>query len=517
MYLEFFKFKKDPFDIAPDPDFLFRSPSHKEAFGSIFYGIEVKNGFVAVTGEYGVGKTTVLKSCAEKADPEKIRIVYIFNAALSFRALLKQICSELGVQAAGKSPAKLVDALFYYLIDENSNGRNVVLIIDDAQDMPVETLDQLPILSNLETSQDKLIQIILAGRPGLEAKLNLPELKQLRQRIAIQSRIEPLTPEESIAYINHRLMLASLFPNPVFTQKALKLIIRKAKGIPRTINILCRNALVTALGHQCKPVDEKIVKKVIRDFGRGEPRSGLNRKIIWVPAVVACFAATVFVSANIISRFETLQMRKQSIRAKLRYPLPAGVPPETARRLAKSPPAIFGTKLSGSGERSEKKVRVVTAFKPESGIAERPKTTLAVQGAKFSPVSSPEGKTVSAVVGAKPAAADASQAKSTPAALTAHAASGGESLSQKAPENLSAPAGPAAQADGSLALAPRLEGEPLLAVVVKKGDSVSKILIGVYGRVDEEMLSSFKKLNPQVKDINRIVVGKKIFLPQLAL
>src|SRR5208337_2709925 len=244
MYLDFFKFKKNPFHITPDPDFLFLSPSHKEASASILYGIEQQKGFVAITGEVGVGKTTILRSYLEGADPERIRVVYIFNAALSFEKLLNQIVSELGVPAVDEDPSQLVDSLFHYLIDEYKNDRNVVLIIDEAQNMPVETLERLRMLSNLETSKDKLLQIILVGQPEFEQKLNLPELRQLKQRMAIRCRIDALTHDESLAYIQHRLMKASLFHNPVFTKDALKRIVKEANGIPRIINVLCDNALV---------------------------------------------------------------------------------------------------------------------------------------------------------------------------------------------------------------------------------------------------------------------------------
>ena len=177
MYLDFFKFRENPFHITPDPDFLFLSPSHNKAFSSIIYGIEQRKGLVAVTGEVGVGKTTILRSYLEGTDPERIRIVYIFNAALSFDKLLKQIVSELGIAAVDKDLPDLIDSLFLYLIDEYKNDRKVVLIIDEAQNMPVETLERLRMLSNLETSQEKLLQVILVGQPEFENKLNLPELR----------------------------------------------------------------------------------------------------------------------------------------------------------------------------------------------------------------------------------------------------------------------------------------------------------------------------------------------------
>ena len=271
MYLDFFKFRENPFHITPDPGFLFLSPSHNEAFSSISQGIEQRKGLVTVTGEIGVGKTTILRSYLEGTDPARIRIAYIFNAALSFGKLLKQIVLELGIPAVDTDLPDLIDSLFLYLSDEYKNDRRVVLIIDEAQNLPVETLERFRMLSNLETSQEKLLQVILVGQPEFENKLNLPELRDLKQRIACSCRIDTLRPDESLAYIKHRLMKVSSFHNPVFTKDALKLIVKEARGIPRIINVVCDNALFTAFRYQRNPVDDKIIKEVIKDLRGLQP------------------------------------------------------------------------------------------------------------------------------------------------------------------------------------------------------------------------------------------------------
>ena len=322
MYLDFFKFKKNPFHITPDPDFLFLSPSHKEASASILYGIEQRKGFVAITGEVGVGKTTILRSYLEGADPERIRIVYIFNAALSFEKLLEQIVSELGVPAVDEDPSQLVDSLFHYLIDEYKNDRDVVLIIDEAQNMPVETLERLRMLSNLETSKDKLLQIILVGQPEFEQKLDLPELRQLKQRMAIRCRIDALTHDESLAYIQHRLMKASLFHNPVFTKDALKLIVKEARGIPRIINVVCDNALITAFGYERNPVDAKIIKEVIKDLRGVQPRISLRWEFVSFPALVGFLGLIVLASIAIFMPKGIPPVRTEVLSAKVPAPLP---------------------------------------------------------------------------------------------------------------------------------------------------------------------------------------------------
>lgn len=295
MYRNFYGLAKEPFHITPDPSFLFLSPSHKEALGSVIYGIERRKGFVAITGEVGLGKTTILRAYLEKANKEQIKIIYLFNTNISFKDLLKAIYGELGIEIEVDNVFDMVNRLHQELIDEYKKGRNVVLIIDEAQNMPVETIENLRMLSNLETSKDKLIQILLIGQPELETKINLHELRQLKQRIAIRAVISPLTQEESIAYIQHRLAKASLTKKPVFTPGAMALIAKHSRGIPRVINILSNLSLVAGLGHRRKPVDTKLVKEVIADY-KGEKKSPfpMKRGIAYAALILLLLAGGIF-------------------------------------------------------------------------------------------------------------------------------------------------------------------------------------------------------------------------------
>ena len=304
MYLDFFKFRENPFHITPDPDFLFLSPSHNKALFTISQGIEQRKGLVTVTGEVGVGKTTILRSYLEGTDPGRIRIVYLFNAAPSFGKLLKQIVLELGIAAVDKDSPDLIYSLFLYLGDEHKNDRRVVVIIDEAQNLPVETLERLLMLSNRDTSQEKLLQIILVGQLEFEDKLNLPELRELKQQIAVSTRIKTLTPDESLAYIQHRLMIASSFYNQVFTKASLKRIVKESNGVPRIINVLCDNALITAFGYQRKPVDAKIIEEVIKDLRGGPPEPSFNWRIVWVPALVVFCGLVVAASMALLTTKE---------------------------------------------------------------------------------------------------------------------------------------------------------------------------------------------------------------------
>ena len=289
MYQDYYHLKKEPFHITPDPEFLFLSPSHKQALGSIVYGVRNKKGFVVITGEVGVGKTTILRSYLEGVAKQKTKIIYIFNSNVSFKNLLKTIYKELGLDAKTGDIVEMLNDLYQILMEEYKQGNTVLLIVDEAQNMPIETLENLRMLSNLETSKDKLIQIVLIGQYEFEEILNLYALRQLKQRIVIRSTIISLSEEESLAYIKHRLAKAAFNGSPVFTKGALKRIAKEAKGIPRNLNILCDNALITGFGYKIKPVSTKIVNEVITDLNGGEEEKIPLLKWVIPPAALLLF------------------------------------------------------------------------------------------------------------------------------------------------------------------------------------------------------------------------------------
>ena len=307
MYLNFYNLKKHPFRITPDPEFLYLSPSHKEALAAIIYGVDQRRGFVTITGEVGVGKTTILRSYIEGlGDKHNLRVIYLFNANAPFTDLLKSVLDELGLVDKTDDPFQMVHQLHNSLIEEYRQGRNVVLIIDEAQNMPIDTLESLRMLSNLETSTDKLIQIVLIGQPELEKKLNLKELRQLRQRISVRTTILPLTKRESLEYIQHRLQKAAVEDAVIFTKRAMSQIVRQSEGIPRIINILCDNALITGYGYQKKKINAGVMKEVIADL-KEKKRSFL---LTWLLASLIVLLFVVAYSSFRISPYRHLILSK---------------------------------------------------------------------------------------------------------------------------------------------------------------------------------------------------------------
>jgi general secretion pathway protein A len=288
VYLPFYKLQHPPFHTTPDPDFLYLSPSHKQALGSIIYGIQERKGFIAVTGEVGLGKTTILRSYLSQFDDAQNKMVYLFNPNLSYKGLLKAILRELHQEVGNDEELELLSRLHGVLVDQYRQGKTVIVLIDEAQNMPVATLENLRMLSNLETTKDKLIQIVMVGQPELNELLEQYDLRQLNQRIAVRATIVPLSTRESYEYIQDRLARAGSRHTKIFTNRALTRIVKEAKGNPRRINVLCDNALVTGLGYRRKPVTARIVKEVIADL------DGTTQKVSWKWATVSagiCFFA----------------------------------------------------------------------------------------------------------------------------------------------------------------------------------------------------------------------------------
>ena len=330
MYLDFYHLKKAPFHITPDPEFLFLSPSHKVALGALVYGIEERQGFVALIGEVGLGKTTILRSYLERVDQIQLKAIYIFNSNVSFSDLLKTICQEFGLEVTTDDIFDTVNRLHQVLIEEYRQGRNVALIVDEAQHMPIETLEPLRMLSNLETSTQKLIQIVLVGQPEFEDKLNNHALRQLKQRLVIRATISPLTDAESLEYIAYRLAKVSMIDAPIFTRGALRQIVTQARGTPRVLNVLCTNALIQGFGYRKQRIAARIAREVIAAYLGKKPRR-LWRPWLALAGTAVLLAALFWFSPYpqvVLSTLDNDGVVKQTL-AKLMQsvtPAPAPVP-----------------------------------------------------------------------------------------------------------------------------------------------------------------------------------------------
>ena len=271
MYESFFALKEKPFALTPNPRFLFLSKTHNEVYAHLIYGIESRAGFVEVTGEVGTGKTTILRTLLSHLDKSKSRVALIFNPKLTAFELLRNINREFGVDDDGASNPDLIHALNAFLLAENEAGRTPVLVIDEAQNLSGEVLEQIRLLSNLETEEDKLIQVILVGQPELRHHLSDHSLRQLNQRIAVRYQLRPLNREETTSYILHRLNVAGRPDGNVFTQSALKKVFQCSGGVPRRINLICDRALLTAYSEERGTVSPRDVKQAVAELaGMGE-------------------------------------------------------------------------------------------------------------------------------------------------------------------------------------------------------------------------------------------------------
>jgi len=271
MYNHYFQLKHAPFSIAPDPRYLFMSERHREALAHLLYGIGSGGGFVLLTGEIGAGKTTVCRCFIEQV-PENCRLAYIFNPRLNAEELLQTICDELHIALPpGVSGVKsYVDAINRYLLESHAQGLNNVLVIDEAQNLSSEVLEQLRLLTNLETSERKLLQIILIGQPELRTMLARPELEQLAQRVIARYHLGPLSESETGAYIAHRLAVAGATGTP-FPPNLSPLVHRLADGVPRRINLLCDRALLGAYVENSPQVTRAILRKSAQEVFAAEP------------------------------------------------------------------------------------------------------------------------------------------------------------------------------------------------------------------------------------------------------
>ncbi len=269
MYKAFFKLTRNPFDLTPDPTYFVSTRRHNEALAALHYGIRRHKGFVVVTGEVGTGKTLLLRCLLRLLKESKdIAYAYLFNSRLSPAEFLQYILSDFGLPASGKNKSELLLDLGQFLVSRGSKGLTTVLIVDEAHHLSEELLEEVRLLSNLETTDDKLLQIVLVGQPELDQKLDSVGLRQLKQRVALRAQLGPLDAQETKEYIEHRLRVAGFEGDPahLFGPEAVAAVYRHSRGFPRLINTVCENALIIAYARQIPRITVDVVEDVAKEF-----------------------------------------------------------------------------------------------------------------------------------------------------------------------------------------------------------------------------------------------------------
>ena len=265
MYEEFYGFREPPFNITPDPRFLFFGSRHREAFDHLVFGISQRKGFIQITGEVGAGKTTLCRALLEKLGP-RFETALILNPLMTSIQLLRSVLQELGLESGGNDRLRLMQRLNRFLLEQVARGHEVVLLIDEAQDLSAELLEQVRLLSNLETDQRKLLQIVLLGQPELRDKLDQRNLRQLRQRITVRYHLSPLSRHETEYYIQHRLQVAGANGRPTFSPWAVRSIYRYARGVPRLINAVCDKALLAGYVEGTDHLGWRQIRRAVREL-----------------------------------------------------------------------------------------------------------------------------------------------------------------------------------------------------------------------------------------------------------
>ncbi|MGD0586103.1 MAG: AAA family ATPase [Oryzomonas sp.] len=350
MYTKYFGFKEKPFTLTPNPRFIFLSKHHKEAFAHLLYGINSHYGFIELIGEVGTGKTTVLRTLLGQLQDKNYRTALIFNPSLTGVELLRSINGEFGIDASSPYANELLAVLNRFLLEENTNARTVVLVIDEAQNLDPATLEQIRLISNLETEDDKLIQIILAGQPELEHLLSKPELRQINQRIAVRYRLSPISMEETRAYIRHRMEVAGESGGVSFSRYAIKYIYLYTRGVPRMINILCDRALLIAYGDERRHISAGIVSRAIREILNLPRNRFAPRHTVTTIAAAAMVALLALVAAQWHpGRLKQLMGRSSALPAGVTAEQPLGEAAENTpvRRNASPSTTSDGRQLSG--------------------------------------------------------------------------------------------------------------------------------------------------------------------------
>ena len=266
MYQKFFGLRESPFNVNPDPRYLYMTKQIQEALAGLTYGIQNRKGFILLTGEVGTGKTTLLNRLLDWLRGQRVATAYIFNSQLEVNHLFDFIMADFEIPYDSREKSQVLLRLNQWLLERYRAGETAVLIVDEAQNLSPEVLEEIRLLTNLETATEKLLQIVLTGQPELEEKLKLPQLRQLRQRITLRCRTAALSLEETFGYIAERLRIAGANGEPIFSKEAIQTVHMYSRGIPRVMNLLCEHSMINAYVDSLRPVPAHLVDEVAREF-----------------------------------------------------------------------------------------------------------------------------------------------------------------------------------------------------------------------------------------------------------
>ena len=266
MYNAFFGFSESPFSLSPDPAFFYRSERHEEALANLVYGVQARKGFIVLSGEVGTGKTTMLECLRDYLDANFIEFAFLFNSRINVEQFFEMIAYDLDLPCARTSKTDVLFALNTLLVEQAQDGKTVVLIVDEAHNLEWEVLEEIRLLGNLENRHGKLLQIVLAGQPELDRKLDAPNLRQLKQRVVLRCNLMPFALREAVEYIDSRMSRVGMPDQKVFSEELMAEIHLRSQGIPRVINGVCDNMLLTAFAMETKVCTLEMLDEVCRDM-----------------------------------------------------------------------------------------------------------------------------------------------------------------------------------------------------------------------------------------------------------
>jgi general secretion pathway protein A len=278
MYNAFFGFKLNPFNMSPDPSFLYRSAQHQEALANLMYGVQTRKGFILLTGEVGTGKTTMLECLRDFLNAQQISFASLFNSRLTVSQFFEMLAYDFDLQCNRLSKTEVLLALNTMLLQRTAAGRTTVLIVDEAHNLEWDVLEEIRLLGNLETRKGKLLQVIVAGQQELDAKLERPEFRQLKQRISLRCALRGFEPAEAAEYINSRMARAGVPDQQIISPEIITEIHYRSQGIPRLINSICDNLLLTSFAMECKTTTTEMLDEVTADMRLDYPKKTTPRQ-----------------------------------------------------------------------------------------------------------------------------------------------------------------------------------------------------------------------------------------------